>query len=865
MKTFLVCSVCLFLIFLSSSQTLATSDQANRVMVIFNNYSTYTYDQNANGLQDSYELALFYAAKRDIPLGNLLGVNCTRGNTYYYYANTSYPTFLSEIDVPVKNKLAQLGEENIDYFAMIYGIPYQIFPSTNMRSLDDYIAIPFDIDSSGAYSSNLYQETSPGISSDKGHFNHSYKSSYGHNTYLVSRLDGQYVDQIRDQVYGALYGETYLYNSLGYYRGIGYVDNRYGSYSDNFSGYPFGYYSYGNADKSMAYAYTFFADKNYPYKREVNETEIGDAGSVFLDGSNASIAENATLYGGWYNFGKYPHGFRWLPGSVACDYNSNSVSAQGLRAGGTNFGYQAMQDGLTSVVGVIDEPSLGGHPMPEVLLYYLLNGYNLAESARLSMTLITWRNIVIGDPIYTPLGQKDPAIDSSFSRNLTIFDDTVPSYSAEQRKISVYLTEGPVPEMAVFKLECWNESGFSNITDYNIDYRFKKEFILQNLSADTTYYYKITARDPNGNTKENPVSSFTTYTNNSAAMPSLSIARDKMAISSGESVSFNGSSNCLDCTYTWIFGDGAEYADKNAAHFYNKKGVYDVFLHAINGQGVALTKRTIVFVLNESASLLQNCSQLGGACCSSGQICQGGYLPAYDCLACCAGTCRTISCGDTYCDPGESCSSCPQDCLPGGQVCCSGTAYAGNCCSDPECSSPLVCISHSCSQPLASLAAHWKLDESSGTTASDSSGNGNTGTLVNGPVWTMGNISGALSFDGVDDRIDITDSSSLEGMPAITISAWIRSTLTGTDNYQRIVDKYYASAYSFYITNPGIISAAIYTTGTGGGASDWAGGQFGKTLTANVWQHVVFVWDSSTAQANVYLNGNPGTAQAPFP
>lgn len=34
------------------------------------------------------------------------------------------------------------------------------------------------------------------------------------------------------------------------------------------------------------------------------------------------------------------------------------------------------------------------------------------------------------------------------------------------------------------------------------------------------------------------------------------------------------------------------------------------------------------------------------------------------------------------------------------------------------------------------LMAYWKFDEGNGTTAADSSGNGNTGTLVNGVTWT---------------------------------------------------------------------------------------------------------------------------------
>ena len=38
----------------------------------------------------------------------------------------------------------------------------------------------------------------------------------------------------------------------------------------------------------------------------------------------------------------------------------------------------------------------------------------------------------------------------------------------------------------------------------------------------------------------------------------------------------------------------------------------------------------------------------------------------------------------------------------------------------------------------SNLVAYWKFDEGTGTTTADSSGNGNTGTLTNGPLWTAG-------------------------------------------------------------------------------------------------------------------------------
>gem|GEM_PF-6157098 len=52
------------------------------------------------------------------------------------------------------------------------------------------------------------------------------------------------------------------------------------------------------------------------------------------------------------------------------------------------------------------------------------------------------------------------------------------------------------------------------------------------------------------------------------------------------------------------------------------------------------------------------------------------------------------------------------------------------------------------------LVAWWKFDETSGSSAADSSGNGNTGTLNGSPQWTTGHIDGAIALDGADDYVD---------------------------------------------------------------------------------------------------------------
>lgn len=72
------------------------------------------------------------------------------------------------------------------------------------------------------------------------------------------------------------------------------------------------------------------------------------------------------------------------------------------------------------------------------------------------------------------------------------------------------------------------------------------------------------------------------------------------------------------------------------------------------------------------------------------------------------------------------------------------------------------------------LVGYWKFDEGIGTTANDSSGNSNTGILTNmeSTDWVDGNRNKALIFDGVDEYVNVSESSLPIGS-TITIEAWI--------------------------------------------------------------------------------------------
>jgi len=72
----------------------------------------------------------------------------------------------------------------------------------------------------------------------------------------------------------------------------------------------------------------------------------------------------------------------------------------------------------------------------------------------------------------------------------------------------------------------------------------------------------------------------------------------------------------------------------------------------------------------------------------------------------------------------------------------------------------------------------WHFNESTGTIAYDSSGRGNDGTLkpdaVNRPQWVTGINESALSFDGIDDYVEVPDDTTLDLTDAISIEAWIK-------------------------------------------------------------------------------------------
>ena len=85
---------------------------------------------------------------------------------------------------------------------------------------------------------------------------------------------------------------------------------------------------------------------------------------------------------------------------------------------------------------------------------------------------------------------------------------------------------------------------------------------------------------------------------------------------------------------------------------------------------------------------------------------------------------------------------------------------------------------------LGSLAGYWKLDESGGLQAEDSSDYGRVGIVYGQPERISGKVDGCYSFDGENDYIEISNYPGIGGNAVRTVRAWIKADedLGDTDN-----------------------------------------------------------------------------------
>ena len=141
----------------------------------------------------------------------------------------------------------------------------------------------------------------------------------------------------------------------------------------------------------------------------------------------------------------------------------------------------------------------------------------------------------------------------------------------------------------------------------------------------------------------------------------------------------------------------------------------------------------------------------------------------------------------------------------------------------------------------------------SGTVWTDLSGNGNTGTLTNGPTYGGTGSGGYIDFDGTNDYVDVSNSASINPTTGISLLSWFK--MDALVSNQNIISKGFTSVsppyiqYSFKMFDNSPFNTPQFNLALNGNLVQLNGA---TTMSTGTWYMVVCTYDKTSMK--IYVN-----------
>ncbi len=157
--------------------------------------------------------------------------------------------------------------------------------------------------------------------------------------------------------------------------------------------------------------------------------------------------------------------------------------------------------------------------------------------------------------------------------------------------------------------------------------------------------------------------------------------------------------------------------------------------------------------------------------------------------------------------------------------------------------------------------ARYKMDNSTGDTAYDATGNGHHGSLTGDAEWVSGRFDQGIAT-GANDAVEVPDDDALDFTGGgLTVSFWLRPRGTGDGGWRQIFVKGDGQSdggrnYAMWLRpNENTVHFKVDPSNQGIDASD-------TELDTGQWYHIAGVYDPAADELRFYLDGEPDGSES---